>query len=441
MIYNDIQSGLSPAHAVLVRRRLVSVFKLAIPLLSVQFMPPFLLYIGIGSSLAEGTAVAIFVILAVYVITEAGRTRRCVKDPRAFEIGPFVFAAFCVLWIVPHAAVSEHFQSIDVARLLKTTPLLFLLIAGAVALGNLLLEAPNRDINWILRLSFSVLCLSLLLKLFGLEPRSNILGKPLFPFTETSHFVLAFVPLLLYRCANCTRRATFGWLAFGFGVALGLQSLTLLIACILAAIVCRRILFVSLVGLVAGLGIIPLEFDYFISRLDLTSSSNNISSLVYVQGWQLLWESCAQTFGWGVGFEQLGGHGTNATAADTILALLSDSGLDALNLTDGSFVFAKLTGEMGIFGFLLSVGFVIAAFRSIRALRKTNVGEQERSIIVFARCVLTSFIIDMFVRGTGYFVGSTLLAITAASILASGRHRLDFFAMARALNHSGKVSI
>jgi hypothetical protein len=198
---------------------------------------------------------------------------------------------------------------------------------------------------------------------------------------------------------------------------------------------------VSLVGLVASLGIVPLEFDYFISRLDLTSNSNNISSLVYVQGWQLLWESCVQTFGWGVGFEQLGGHGTNATAADTILALLSDSGLDALNLTDGSFVFAKLTGEMGIFGFLLSVGFVIAAFRSIRALRRANVGEQERSIIVFARCVLTSFIIDMFVRGTGYFVGSTLLAITAASILASGRHRLDFFAMARALNHSGKVSI
>jgi hypothetical protein len=45
---------------------------------------------------------------------------------------------------------------------------------------------------------FAVLCTSLLLKFLGLEPLSNIYEKPLFPFTETSHFVLAFVPMLLY---------------------------------------------------------------------------------------------------------------------------------------------------------------------------------------------------------------------------------------------------
>jgi hypothetical protein len=397
----------------------LSVSKLAAPFLSAQFMPPFLLYIGMGSSLAEGTAVAIAVSLFIFYSTAAGSSRNAIDGRRTFQFGPLVFAAVCVLVVIPHAAVADHFQTIDFARLLKTAPLLFLLVAGAMALGRLLIKASDPDMKSTLGLSFGLLCMSLLLKLFGLEPLSNIYGKPLFPFTEISHFVLAFVPILLYRCVTCTRRATVGWLAFGFGVALGLQSLTLLIACILASIVCRRILAVSLVGLVLGLGIVPLEFDYFISRLDLTSGSSNISSLVYVQGWQLLWESCVQTFGWGVGFEQLGGHGTHAAAADTLLLLLEDSGLEGLNLTDGSFVFAKVTGELGIFGLVLSAIFVIAAVRSIRALRGAK--GQERPVIVFARCVLVGFIIDMFVRGTGYFVGSTLLAITAGSILATGR--------------------
>ncbi len=395
-------------------------------------MPPFFLYIGIGSSLAAGTAVAIAVILVVFYATSAGSTWNTVSGGRVFHYGPLLFAAFCFLVVIPHAAVSAHFQSIDIARLLKTTPLLFLLIAGAAALGRLLLEAPNPEFKTTLSLSFGLLGTSLLLKLFGLEPLSNIYGKPMFPFTEISHFVLAFVPIFLYRVVTCTRGATAGWLAFGFGVAFGLQSMTLLIACILAAIVCRRILAVSLAGLLLVVGIVPLKLDYFISRLDLTSSSDNISSLVYVQGWQLLWESWTRTFGWGVGFEQLGGHGTHVTAADALALLLEGSGLEALNLSDGSFVFAKLTGEMGIFGLLLSAVFVIATVRSIRTLRGLRTAE--RPVITFARCVLVGFCIDMFVRGTGYFVGSTLLAISAFSILINQPdRRTRFLDMARTI--------
>jgi hypothetical protein len=87
---------------------------------------------------------------------------------------------------------------------------------------------------------------------------------------------------------------------FGFAVAVGLQSLTLLIACLLAAVVCRWILIVSLAGLVVGIGTVSFEFQYFASRLDLSSGSTNLSSLVYIQGWQLLQKAITQTFGWGV---------------------------------------------------------------------------------------------------------------------------------------------
>ena len=421
------------------RSDFVSVPRIAAPLLSVQFVPPFVLYFGFGTSLAEGTAVAIFITLSIFVAGEAVALRRLGRPLSFFDFRPFLVAAVCVLLVVPHAAVADYFQTIALARLLKTIPFLFLLIAAAIALGDLLLKASEREVKATLSLSFGVLCVALSLRLTGMEPRSDFYGKPIFPFSETSHFVLAFVPVLLYRCATSSRRAALGWLSFSFAIALGLESMTLLIASLLIAIVCRRTLLVTLGGLVIGLGVIPFQLDYFLSRLDPSNSSDNISSLVYVQGWQLLIEAMSQTFGWGVGFQQLGQHGTSAAAADTLLNLLTGSGLDALNLTDGSFVFAKLTGEMGVFGFLLSVVLVIAAVHSIRVLRWVGRRIPERSIIVFARCVLISFMVDMFIRGTGYFAGSTFLAITACSILLANCGATAFFSKARAVRRSAKT--
>jgi|ERR1019366_3925081 hypothetical protein len=96
----------------LTRRELLSAATLAIPLLSVQFVPSFFLYIGIGSSLAAGTAAAVIGILFVYFATWAVSARYPDARRRPFEFGPFVIAAACVLLVIPHAAIAEYFQSI-----------------------------------------------------------------------------------------------------------------------------------------------------------------------------------------------------------------------------------------------------------------------------------------------------------------------------------------
>jgi hypothetical protein len=212
--------------------------------------------------------------------------------------------------------------------------------------------------------------------------------------------------------------------------------MTLLVGCLVMAIVCRRAVLIAMVGLLVGVAVAPFRLDYFISRVALSDTTDNLSTLVYVQGWQLLIEAINQTYGWGVGFEQLGLRGTTVAAADAIATVLFGSGLEALNLTDGGFVFAKLVGEMGIFGFLLTVLFVIGAVRSIRVLRRREAVAREPPLVLFSRCVLVSYIVDMFVRGTGYFVGSTFLVITACSILLKGQGTAIFPAIAAALQSS-----
>jgi hypothetical protein len=418
----------------------LALVRAAFALLAAQFMPPLFLYVGLGSSLSLGTAAAILVIMSIYFASWAMSNRYAPAERLTFDISPWIFASACALVIVPHAAIAELFQSVELGRLLAVTPLLFMLVTGGILLGRMLLRARDAEMIWALRISFAVLCLALILRIAGLEPLAYIYSKPLFPFSETSHFVLVFVPVLIYRCVNATRRATFGWLVLGFAVAVGLQSLTLLIAGLLTAIACRRILIVGVAallvgvaGVIVGLSVVPVDLDYFISRLDLSSGASNLSSLVYVQGWQLLDEAVRHSFGWGIGFEQLGFHGTGAAAADAIRTLMEPSGGESLNLTDGSFVFAKLTGEMGVFGLGLSVMIVTTAIRSVVRLRRIDRGLRERPVIVFARCVMVSYLIDMFVRGTGYFVGSTLLAISAGSILLSNANPRGLLTTARSV--------
>jgi hypothetical protein len=199
-------------------------------------------------------------------------------------------------------------------------------------------------------------------------------------------------------------------------VALGIESLTLIISCLLASIACKKFLVVSLAGAVVAIGIIPFELGYFLNRLNFSGETQNISSLIYLQGWQQLWESLERTHGWGVGFEQLGIHGTEVASAAAISSIFQ---IEGLNVMDGSFVFAKVVSELGLFGGLFGAAFTILAFQSFLALRH----KRERPVVVFARCVIVCFIVDMFVRGTGYFTGSTLLALAAACILVESKRR------------------
>jgi hypothetical protein len=270
----------------------------------------------------------------------------------------------------------------------------------------------------------------LILKATGLQPRGHFFQKSTFPFTETSHFALALAPVLLYRCATAVRGRRLLWTLVGFGLAVVLQSATLLIIAFVAAFIARRLTIFLLAGLLAGavalsLGLASLQLSYFASRADISENSSNLSALVYVEGWEMLDRSLSLTHGWGVGFEQLGLHDSNVDAVESILRLTNG---EELNLNDGGFVLAKLGGEFGILGLMLSLGYCVLAVRSAFRLRD---GRGTANAIL-AQCIVVAFCIDMFARGTGYFTQSGLVFLGGMFALVPGRSLLRISSGARA---------
>jgi hypothetical protein len=383
---------------------------LAILLLTVQLLPSLLLYIGADSSMALGATGAAVGLIAVFFARRIIAVKYGVRQESDLDVLGSSASVIVLLLIIPHAAIANVFQPVLLGRLLKSLVPLSMLLAGSLAFAAILRSASDDNVHRAAGMCLLALSVIAILKVAGIEPRADVLEKPMFPFTEPSHYALAFTPLLLYRCRTSTGLKQLAWLLGGAVLALVVQSLTLLAGCLLAAIICRRVVVLTLTSMVVALSTAPFDFKYFSERLDLSSGTQNLSSLVYLQGWQIMFESWARTAGWGVGFQQLGVHGTGVMAAD---AIGSTVGVQDLNVLDGSFVFAKLVGEFGVLGLLIGIACTVLSVRSAWTLTQTN----GRPVITLARCVAVGYLVDLFVRGTGYFTGSTLLALTSLAVL------------------------
>jgi hypothetical protein len=282
-------------------------------------------------------------------------------------------------------------------------------VALAVPVVSNLIMANNRlfTILWIMLAIFLICSIFSLLKI---EPvTSNIGEKPTFPFTEPSFLGFTFTSTLIFAMVRSSRLIRIVLLAIFLSIGFGLSNLTIITACILSATVA-----LPLSWLVSGLVILSvsaasLDLTYYTDRLDLNSTnSTNLSSLVYVQGWQMLIEALHRTYGWGIGFQQLGIVYTNVLASVRINALL---GRDA-NLQDGGFILSKLGSEFGILGFCLVAFYLRVMIQSFMRLRLTAFGKtQTLDGELFARACVLGYFIETFIRGTNYFTGTLVLML------------------------------
>ena len=383
---------------------------LAVCLLCFQLLPPFLLTVGFASSMALGTSMASAAFLCFYWISIV------LEDtPRFtsfnFVLGPLIIGGAIVAVVTSHMLIASFFQPIDVNRgLLSIVPLL-LLITGGLVFGQMIAMSLPRDVDWALRCSFTVLCIILIVKLL----QQYVLGsldKTMIPFAEPSHFALAFIPIYMYASIRSPVAHRIYWIIFGILLALTLQSVALVIGCIFTAASCKKLSLFALAAMGVVLVGVPLNLEYFSSRLDFSGSVLNLSNLVFVQGWQMIGEALIHSQGWGVGFQQMGVRGTDVPAA-ALIHLISDG--EDFNLTDGGFVFSKIASEFGILGILLSIGFIACAGTCIAKLRR----KIETNSITFGRCVIVSYSVDMFFRGPGYFVESTFIFAAAIGVMFS----------------------
>lgn len=367
-------------------------------LAAVMFLPAGVCYLFTGTSHSAGTAIASgLILLAVAWHTPA---------PEALVPLGLIVVALSV-----HLALALGLTSDQSTRAISSIALFGLVFLAAYTFAKwLFVRAPiviNRTTTF-LRIIMIVVAIA---SVIGVQPPGiNDWEKSTFPFTEPSHYALIFTPLLLDAAVKSRRWRRYAWIGLGYLIAFFLKNLSLAVGTTLVALVTLPLLQIAIGAIVAPMILLSIDLSYFTDRLDFTTQTTNLSTLVYIQGWELVIDSMKRSLGWGIGFQQLGYGPIRSTASEMIFQLTQFD----LNLQDGGFVSAKLISEFGIFGATMVAGFVFIAVRAALTLRMVAHGSiPHLSGRDFALSIIVGYSIDMFARGVAYFTASSALFLTA----------------------------
>lgn len=384
-------------------------------------VPAAVFYIRLTESYALGMTFTILALLMYHAVF--GVERAYVQPVRLLNAGRA--SIVLLLLVLLHLGLAASFQEVDLGRAVPSVVLLLAMLLASATMAEILLNLPERRFDDDMRILFVLMLVIALIGLTGFGPpplRGDAWRRPFFPFAEPAGFALPFCPFFIYACVTARGGKRWGLLLLGAAALALLHTLTLAVAVALAAAVSlrkRQLLFFTLFA-VAGLT--QLNLEYYTERLDFGAETTNLSTLVYMQGWQMLLESLENSGGFGLGFQQMGVFGTEVSAAEAIRAM---RGGEDLNVLDGGFIFAKLGSEFGVFGVLVTLGFVVGIYKSMRALR--NVARRDArlgKVDILAHAVIATFVIHLFVRSGGYFTGEMLVTFVALWILNARRVRV-----------------
>lgn len=321
--------------------------------------------------------------------------------------------------------------------LLSLLILLTLLFAAAVMAVNLRRTRDEILIRAIFKLSILILLLGFFSLVTRIEfPGYQILNNPVFPFAEPSHYALAVSPILFFTGLFLTRflRGVLIFLLIVLGVFFPSLILLFVVLMMISFYYLSRPL--KFLIITAGLGLLiffslnQMEiFNHFTQRLTFTDGFTNLSTLVYIQGWEDAYIALRETSGIGLGFQRMGTL-PPGEYGEKIFSIFGGF----LNRNDGSFLAAKIISEFGILGILLVSGFLKSFFKSAVFISKYqkfklvhNKGEEFSAKKIFVHTIILFFFTEMFIRGYGYFSsGVFLLFMSILILLNRGKHEKSF---------------
>lgn len=314
---------------------------------------------------------------------------------------------------------------IDYHRFGYSLLLLGVVIAGSKSLSHII-ENKNYDI-----ILFSKVCIvgMLTMTLTGFsgagiwDPVAHPKAVGVYP--EPSHFALALSPFMLFLAAVGGGRYRFLAISCLGLLGIALESLLLLVVaamtCLLTCHLWKNAIFASItLVLLYALD----KHSYFWDRLDYSESNLNLSLLVYLNGWDMAWNSVVGSGGTGLGFQQLGvGRVPDGIHSDEIVRQASIM----LNERDGGFLAAKVISEMGVVGILVTlIGASIGIWSSMKIRKVCLSGyspadASENAILIFCHCVCAMFLLELLLRGGSYFTIGTVMYLAALAVLISAR--------------------
>jgi len=225
-------------------------------------------------------------------------------------------------------------------------------------------------------------------------------------FSEPSHFAIFFLPFFLFKLMNSQKQnfiASMLIIISVFLIAFFLQSLTLLIGSIIIMLILSKLR--SIIFLF-GIIVIILQLtnlEYFFSRITMSDNITNLSTLVFLSGWERAFLNMRETFGIGLGFNQLGYIGEEGVYAKTIYNIIGTQ----LNFNDGGTTAAKILSELGILGLAGLIAYLYFNLKIIFVIRKKNMLLNHKDMFFIS--VFLMYFMELFIRGVGYFSVTTFL--------------------------------
>ena len=350
------------------------------------------LFAALGaSSLALGTLLGI--LLAVFIGLLVGARLRSPLNLLYF------FTCAVSLNIIATSAYYWEWPSLQqVASTLFAA--IFILYAGFIV-------SPLHSVSTLqlARLANSAVIIAIALGIVSLVFEIHLLPLPksILYFSEPSHFAIGLAPFILYTVLANRLKLSFCIAASTAVLGIGLENLTLLVlslACLGIVVVrsrlSRLLLFAVAFTLLSCSLFLLLNIEYYSSRILL--DSNNISSLVFLRGYEASVASLTGPPFLGVGFQVMALRAPSSSASVS----LDQLGLGDLNQNDGGFIAAKLLTEFGWPGLLVLVYLLAKCIPLLlNVLRLSCQGVATKSDNVFASCVV-AVLIQLFVRGSGY---------------------------------------
>jgi hypothetical protein len=379
-----------------------AVFAVLVILAAGGVLPSATLFLLRTSSMAAGLVAGCGIILAALVLG-LGRRVDGVK-----LVDGATWTLFIGVVIAVHVAIAAFVFVPDSARTIASLAAFMLVIFTALAMDDTLYgqsDGATGRATMIIRAAYLVFAV---FGFLGIQPVSEF-TQPLFPFTEPSHFALAFLPLLIEGCVKTSGWRRYALLGTGLATAYLLKSLSLVVGCALVAAVCLSSIRIVLGFIVALVVVSYLDVAYFSDRLNFDTQTDNLSTLVYLEGWEFVRDSFRRSDGWGIGFQQLGYAPIISPSADRIFMLFHSD----YNIQDGGFTASKVISEFGSIGIVFLILYLAVFARMILFLRRcaANVGRASAGEIL-AAAFICGFSVDLFVRGNGYFSGTALFAVS-----------------------------
>ena len=384
-------------------------------LLTTVVLPSLVLMIFHTSSVAVGILLVSVLYIILFAVLSA-------IWPQSQSLGAGSHLSITVMGVIMiHSTISFLINDIfDFGRFLQSYLFLIIYIMGAFSFTLLVQRVPKFQTDFVVKLVFYVLFLSSIAGILDFSPFSSDQNKPVFFFFEPSQFALGFLPFLLYMVIVSNPRVKLLLLLLGYVIALLLENMTLTVGITIIVglmIPLRRVLFLAPIVIIL-IFFTATNLEYYSSRVDISNDSPNLSTLVYLSGWERAYLNFEETSGLGVGFQQFGIIGSRGEKMRSVEML---AGVD-LNLFDGGATASKYMAELGLLGLLMLLSYLVYFAKSARWLREISmhgVGSRECTKVFFLSCFVM-YCIDFFIRGTGYFSSSGFFFVASLLWMAAG---------------------